>query len=251
MTRVAVIPARLASTRLPGKVLRPLHGRPMLAWVHAAVAGAEQIDAVYVATADDAVAEAAAALGAEVIRTRADHQTGTDRVAEAAELVAAQRAARGEAPTLIVNVQADEPTLSPAVIDTLVDAFDDPDVHIATLATRPRDATEIADPDAVKVVCDARGDALYFSRAPIPYTRDKAAAQHARIHVGLYAFRPDALRRYAAAEPAPLERVERLEQLRALHHRMPIRVVETDWRGVGVDTERDLERARALLGGIP
>lgn len=247
MSRVAVIPARLASTRLPGKVLRPLHGRPMLAWVHAAVAGAERVDAVYVATADDAVADAAAELGAEVIRTRADHETGTDRVAEAVEQLTAQ----GRAPTLVVNVQADEPTLSSAVIDALVGAFDDADVQIATLATRPRDATDVAEPDAVKVVCDARGDALYFSRAPIPYTRDKAAVQHARIHVGLYAFRLDALRRYAAAEPAPLERVERLEQLRALHHGMAIRVVETRWRGVGVDTERDLERARALLGGIP
>lgn len=247
MTVVAIIPARLASTRLPGKVLRPLQGRPMVAWVHAAAAGAARVDAVYVATADDAVAEAAAGFGAEVIRTRADHETGTDRVAEAVE----QLVARGEAPSVVLNLQADEPLLGSAVVDALVGAFDDAAVEMATMSTRPRDATEVADAGAVKVVCDAAGDALYFSRAPIPYARDKAALAFARIHVGLYAFRLETLRRYAAAAPAPLERVERLEQLRALHHGIAIRVIETDWRGVGVDSARDLERARALLGGIP
>lgn len=244
---VAVIPARLASTRLPGKVLRELHGRPMLAWVYAAVAGAARVDAVWVATADGEVAAAARALGAEVVVTRDDHTTGTDRVADAV----AQLAEAGVRPRVVVNVQADEPTLSGDVIDALVGAFDDPGVEIATLATRARDAVEVADPDVVKVVCDGRGDALYFSRAPIPYARDGEMLDVARVHVGVYAFRPGALRRFAAARPSPLEAYERLEQLRALHHGWKVRVVETAWRGVGVDTERDLARARALLGGIP
>lgn len=244
---VAVIPARLASSRLPGKVLRELHGRPMLAWVFEAAAAAARVDAVYVATADAEVAAVARGLGAEVVVTRDDHTTGTDRVAEAV----AQIGAAGVTPRVVVNVQADEPTLSGAVLDALIGAFDEAGVEIATLATRARDAVEVADPDAVKVVCDARRDALYFSRAPIPYARDGEMLDVARIHVGVYAFRPEALRRFAGARPSPLEAYERLEQLRALHHGWKIRVVETDWRGVGVDTERDLARARALLGGIP
>ncbi|MCB9554237.1 MAG: 3-deoxy-manno-octulosonate cytidylyltransferase [Myxococcales bacterium] len=244
---VAVIPARLASTRLPGKVLRELHGRSMLAWVYAAVARAARVDAVWVATADGEVAAAAREMGAEVVVTRDDHTTGTDRVADAV----AQLAEAGVRPRVVVNVQADEPTLSGDVIDALVGAFDDPGVEIATLATRARDAVEVADPDVVKVVCDGRGDALYFSRAPIPYARDGEMLDVARVHVGVYAFRAGALRRFAAARPSPLEALERLEQLRALHHGWRVRVVQTAWRGVGVDTERDLERARALLGGIP
>lgn len=244
---VAVIPARMASTRLPGKVLRTLHGRPMVAWVYEAVAAARRVGAVYIATADVEVAAAAREIGAEVVVTRDDHQTGTDRVAEAVAVLAAA----GVAVDVVLNVQADEPTLTPAVLDALAAAFDDPGVEIATLATRPRDAVEVADPDAVKVVCDAAGDALYFSRAPIPYARDGDMLDVARIHVGVYAFRPKALARFAAASPSPLEGCERLEQLRALHHGWKIRVVDTDWRGVGVDSERDLERARALLAGVP
>lgn len=235
---VAIIPARLASTRLPNKVLHPIHGRPMIAWVHAAAAAARRIDAVHVATASPEIERACAAFGAPVIRTRADHPTGTDRVAHAAREIDAD---------VILNIQADEPTLTPDVLDALVAAFDDPAVAIASLMTAAA-LDDLPDPHTVKVVCAASGDALYFSRAAIPHARDPdAPLTAARVHLGVYAFRRDALLRFAAAPPAPLEAIEGLEQLRALHHGWPIRMVEVDYRGVGVDTPADLARARALL----
>lgn len=236
MTVAAIIPARLASTRLANKVLLPIGGRPMIRWVYEAARAAERIDAVYVATASDAIERACRAFGAEVLRTGAGHPTGTDRVAFAA---------RGLAADVVVNVQADEPTLTPAVLDALVGAFDDPAVRIASLMTAGGD-DDAADPHTVKVVCAANGDALYFSRAGIPFGRDGAHAA-TRIHLGVYGFRAEALQRFTAAPPSPLELIEGLEQLRALHHGWPIRMVEVDWRGVGVDTPADLKRVRALL----
>lgn len=237
---MAIIPARLASTRLANKVLLPIGGRPMIAWVHAAAAATPGIDAVYVATASPEIERACQGFGAEVLRTGAGHPSGTDRVAFAA---------RGLDASVVLNVQADEPTLTPAVLGALVAAFDDPAVRIASLMTRAT-PPEMSDPDTVKVVCAANGDALYFSRASVPFGRDpEAAAGIARIHLGVYGFRADALAAFAAAAPAPLERAEGLEQLRALHHGWPMRMVEVEWRGVGVDTARDLARARALLAG--
>ena len=237
---VAIIPARLASTRLANKVLLPIGGRPMIEWVYAAARDTPGIDRVCVATASPAVARACAGFGAEVIETGADHPTGTDRVAFAARTLEAD---------IVVNVQADEPTLTPAVLGALVAAFDDPAVGIASLMTRAT-AAEIVDPEAVKVVCRADGDALYFSRAAIPFGRTAGAQQaEARLHLGVYGFRAPLLHAFAAADPAPLEAIEGLEQLRALHHGWPIRMVEVDWRGVGVDTAADLARARTLLAG--
>jgi len=237
---VGIIPARLASTRLSNKVLRPIGGRPMIEWVHAAASATPAIDAVYVATASPEVARACRGFGAEVIETGAGHPTGTDRVAFAA---------RGLSAGVVINVQADEPGLTPDVLGALVAAFDDPAVGIASLMTRAT-ADELLDPDTVKVVCAGRGDALYFSRSPIPFGRDRAAQLAvARVHLGVYGFRAEALQRFAAAEPVPLEAAEGLEQLRALHHGWPIRMVEVAWRGVGVDTAADLARARALLAG--
>lgn len=237
---VAIIPARLASTRLPNKVLQPIGGKPMIQWVYAAAAATPGIDRVYVATAAPAVERTCRGFGAEVITTGADHPTGTDRVAFAA---------RGLDAAVVINVQADEPTLTPGVLAALVAAFADPAVHIASLMTRAA-AAELSDPDVVKVVCAANGDALYFSRSAIPFGRDPGAqAASARVHLGVYGFRAEMLQRFAAAEPSPLERAESLEQLRALHHGWPIRMVEVDWRGVGVDTAADLARARELLAG--
>ncbi len=237
---VAIVPARLASTRLPNKVLRPIGGRPMIEWVFAAARATPGIDAVYVATASPEVARACADFGADVIETGAGHPSGTDRVAFAA---------RGLDADVVLNVQADEPTLTPQVLAALVAAFADPAVGIASLMTRI-DADELVDPDAVKVVCAANGDALYFSRAPIPFARASAGQlAAARLHLGVYGFRAARLQAFAAAEPSPLEAIESLEQLRALHHGWPIRMVQVDWRGVGVDTAADLARARALLSG--
>jgi 3-deoxy-manno-octulosonate cytidylyltransferase (CMP-KDO synthetase) len=249
---VAIIPARYGSTRLPGKPLCDIHGKPMVQHVYERAARARSVDRVLVATDDERVAAAVAAFGGEAVMTSPDHRSGTDRLAEAA---------RGTDATILVNVQGDEPMLDPAGVDAAVAALlAEADLPIATLALPIEDPAEMLSPAVVKVVTNARGDALYFSRAPIPYLRQGASADLeaaataavarglARKHVGLYAYRREALLRFAALPAAPLEEAEGLEQLRALHHGMRIRVVEIAGPGgVAVDTPGDLTRVRALL----
>ena len=224
---VAIIPARLASTRLPGKVLASIGGRPMLLWVVDAARRARRIDAVYVATGDDAVAAACAAVGQPVLRTRADLPSGTDRVAAAATQLGAD---------IVVNVQADEPTVSPQSLDALVGVFSDPGVDFASLMTALQ-PHERQDPHRVKVWCTPVGDARLFRR-------DEGGDAEARLHLGIYAYRRHRLQAFARLPPSPLERAHRLEQLRALEQGWPIRMVETSWRGLAVDTPADLARAR-------
>lgn len=246
--RVA-IPARYASTRLPGKPLLALAGRPMIehVWRLACASGARE---VVIATDDERIRAAAAGFGAEVVMTRADHASGTDRLAEVAE----QRGWPDDA--IVVNVQGDEPLLPPALIrQTAAALAADPQAGIATLAA-PLAAHELFDPNAVKVVCAADGRALYFSRATIPWDRDRFArgarapdpALPYRRHIGLYAYRAGVLRAYPQLAPSPLERAEALEQLRALWHGIVIRVLDTDPAPpAGVDTAEDLARAEAVL----
>lgn len=238
MSFCVVIPARLASSRLPDKVLLEIAGRPMIAHVIQA-ARASQADAVIVATDSSAVAAAATAAGARAVITRADHVCGTDRIAE----VAGREAWGSE--VIVVNVQADEPMMPPALIDQVARALiDDPAAAIATVATPIETLAEFANPNVVKVVVNARGRALYFSRAPIPFHRD-SANQHfagtALRHLGIYAYRADALRRFSAAPPGLLEQHESLEQLRAFELDLPIALVRAiALPGPGVDTEDDL-----------
>ncbi|HVO47338.1 MAG TPA: 3-deoxy-manno-octulosonate cytidylyltransferase [Steroidobacteraceae bacterium] len=245
-----VIPARYASSRLPGKVLLPLGGKPMLQWVYErACASAAQ--EVLIATDDLMVVSAAHSFGAETVMTAAAHSSGTDRIAE----VARQRG--WPATEIIVNVQGDEPLIPPALIDQLALALrDDRESGIATLATAVESLAELLDPNAVKVVTDAGGRALYFSRAPIPWNRDGAPGglgsqssfAGARRHVGIYAYRVGALLRLSALQPSALERREKLEQLRALENGIGIRVLDTAERpGPDVNTAADLERVSALL----
>lgn len=237
-----VVPARYASSRLPGKPLIDIGGVPMVVrvWRRASEAGAAS---VIVATDDERVRRACEEAGAAVRMTRRDHASGSDRLAE----VASSEGWSDEA--IIVNVQADEPLLPPALIRQVVRLLEtDAEADIATLAEPLENAVDYADPNVVKVVCDRRGRALYFSRARIPYHPD-ALPEGARRHVGLYAYRSASLATFVAAEPAPLERLERLEQLRALWLGQTIVVgdVETP-PGPGVDTPRDLERVRRLIG---
>jgi 3-deoxy-manno-octulosonate cytidylyltransferase (CMP-KDO synthetase) len=199
---------------------------------------ASGVDVVVVATDDDRIAVAARQAGAEVVVT-GPAETGTDRVALAARVMLPR-------PTLVVNLQGDEPLIEPAAIEALVHAMNEGGSEMATMA-RPLDAGEWERPEVVKVVTDRMGNALYFSRAPIPARRDPGPSPMARAHVGMYAYTPAFLERFAALEPGRLEREERLEQLRALEHGFRIRVVETTYRGFGVDTPEDLERARALM----
>jgi 3-deoxy-manno-octulosonate cytidylyltransferase (CMP-KDO synthetase) len=199
---------------------------------------ASGVDVVVVATDDERIAVAARQAGAEVVVT-GPAETGTDRVALAARVMLPR-------PTLVVNLQGDEPLIEPAAIEALVHAMNEGGSEMATMA-RPLDEGEWERPEVVKVVTDRNGNALYFSRAPIPARREPGPSPLARAHVGMYAYTPAFLERFAALEPGRLEKEERLEQLRALEHGYRIRVVETTYRGFGVDTPEDLERARALM----
>lgn len=252
MSFKVVIPARYASTRLPAKALADIGGKPMLQWVIAA-ARRSAAEEVLVATDDDRVRTAAIdPAGSNVgVMTRADHQSGTDRIAE----VASQRAWADD--TIVVNVQGDEPQLPSALIDEVAGLLENSsDAQIATLSTPVKSLHEFMDPNVVKVVTGAKGAALYFSRAPVPWHRDGArdglqsqtSILGAQRHLGIYAYRVAALRRLTELPPSDLEVVEKLEQLRALQAGMRIVVgVASRPPGIGVDTPQDLERVRTQL----
>ena len=252
---VAIIPARFGSTRLPGKPLADIHGKTMIERVYERARAASLPDRVLVATDDERIAAAVRRFGGEVVLTSSAHATGTDRLAEAVRATDAD---------IVVNVQGDEPMLDPAGIDAAAAPLvEQPELPMATLSLPLTAFEEMLSPSVVKVVTDARGDALYFSRSPIPHVRTpggdlpeaaRAAVAKglARKHVGLYAYRRAALLRFAALPPSALEQAEGLEQLRALHHGMRIRVIAVDGPGgVAVDTAADLERVRALLARRP
>ena len=238
MRRVAVIiPARFGASRFPGKPLADLGGRPVIAHVVERALRARGVDAVAVATDDERIAEAARRAGAQVVLT-GPAATGTDRVAMAARALVPR-------PDVIVNLQGDEPMVEPEAVEAVVRAVLG-GAEMATLA-RPLDPEEWRGEAAVKVVTGADGDALYFSRAPIPHRRGGGMPPSARAHVGIYGFTAQALERFAALPPGRLEQEEALEQLRALEAGLRIRVVDTNYAGFGVDTPEDLERARALV----
>jgi 3-deoxy-manno-octulosonate cytidylyltransferase (CMP-KDO synthetase) len=245
-----VIPARYASTRLPGKALLTIGGRPMIQWVYER-ARASKAGEVLIATDDLLIVGAAHSFGAETVMTAATHQSGTDRIAEVARL-------RGWADSdIVVNVQGDEPVIPPALIDQVASLLEaNPSAQIATLATPITSIAELMDPNAVKVVTDGEGRALYFSRAPIPWDRDGAAAgigsqtsfAGARRHVGIYGYRVSGLLRLASLKRTVLEQQEKLEQLRALESGLEIRVADSaEQPGPDVNTAADLDRVTALL----
>lgn len=245
-----VVPARYASTRLPGKPLADIAGLPMVEHVRrrGLEAGAQH---VIVATDDARVEAAIRAHGGEVMMTSPDHPSGTDRLAEVAERMG------WSDEQIVVNVQGDEPLIDPALIRQVADDLAaNPRAGIATLAVRIHTAAELFDPHAVKVVFDAEGYALYFSRAPIPWDRDAFASTREEIselaphyrHIGLYAYRAGFLKHYAELPPAAVEKAESLEQLRALWNGVPIHVSVTDTPpGHGVDTPADLDKVRAIM----
>lgn len=238
MGRIAVIiPARWGAQRFPGKPLADLAGRPVVAHVVERARRARGVDVVAVATDDERIASAAERAGAEAIRT-GPAATGTDRVAEAARKLA-------PGADVVVNLQGDEALIEPEAIETLVAAMAGGS-EMATLA-RPLDEGELERTQVVKVVTDLAGDALFFSRAPIPHRRAGGQSPLARAHVGIYAFTAAFLQRFASLPPGRLEAEESLEQLRALEHGHRIRVADTAYRGFGIDTPEDLERARAVL----
>jgi 3-deoxy-manno-octulosonate cytidylyltransferase (CMP-KDO synthetase) len=233
----AVIPARLQSTRMTRKVLRPIAGRPMVEWVWRAASVSGLMDPVVVATDAEEVAEVCRARSIPVVMTSAACPSGSDRVREVSRQIDAD---------IYVNIQGDEPTLTPDFFPPLLDLFARPEVEVTTLSVRcPPE--EFINPNAVKVVTALDGRALYFSRATIPFDRDQAGFNGYRKHLGIYAYRKAALDRFAALPPSPLEKLERLEQLRLLENGIAIYVAEAPRDTIGVDTEEDLERAEALL----
>jgi 3-deoxy-manno-octulosonate cytidylyltransferase (CMP-KDO synthetase) len=240
LTVVAIIPARYASTRLPGKPLADIDGRPMIEHVYRRVAAAAAVSQVIIATDDLRIATRVSDFGGRVRLTKASHETGTDRLAEVAATLDCD---------VVVNVQGDEPLVDPGVIAELTAPFfADPGVQMSTLFRRIQSPGELTNPNVVKVVIDRGGYALYFSRAPIPYVRDPRGGWPPLYrHIGLYAYRRSALLVLASLEPTPLERAEALEQLRALEHGIRIKAVETQYESYEVNTPEDLEQVRRLM----
>ncbi len=236
---LAVIPARLASTRLPRKMLRELAGQPLLGWVYRAAQASTALDGLLVATDSPEIAAYCRAEGFAVEMTSPDLLSGTDRVHAVAQTIPAE---------IYINIQGDEPLLQAEQLDSLVALFENPAVQVGTLKT-PCPAADVANPNAVKVVTDASGRALYFSRAAIPFDRDQVgnAIIQRWKHLGFYGYRPDALARFPTLPASRLEAAERLEQLRFLEAGIPIHVAETAIDTIGVDTEDDLSRAEKIL----
>jgi 3-deoxy-manno-octulosonate cytidylyltransferase (CMP-KDO synthetase) len=239
---LAVIPARFDSSRLPGKILADIAGRPMIEHVYRRAMSASRVHAVLVATDDERIAAAVRSFGGAALMTGAHHVSGTDRIAEAIATLPCRA---------VVNVQGDEPLIEPDTIDAAVaPLLDDPLVEMSTVSRPFVSADEFRSPHVVKVVTNSAGDALYFSRSPIPFPRNDGIPPAARAHVGLYVYRRETLLKLAALPAAALELEERLEQLRALANGVRIRVVETRHVAAGVDTPADLERVRLALRSL-
>ena len=239
MKVLCVIPARYASTRLPGKPLSMIAGKPMIQHVYERACQAQLPDEVVVATDNELVEKVVLDFGGKAVMTSPEHPSGTDRLAEVALMYPDV--------DVIVNVQGDEPMIPPEVIDRLAEAFNsDADLNMATMKV-VMDEEDYENPAAVKVVTDQQGYALYFSRSLMPYPRNKPEGFKVFKHVGIYAYRRNFLLKYAALAPTPLEKAESLEQLRALENGYKIKVLESDFQGIGVDTPEDLAAVNALF----
>ncbi len=236
MKSVAIIPARLASTRLPRKMLREIAGKPLVGWVYEAVRSSSLLSDVIIATDSEEILEVCRRHGWKAQMTSAVHRSGTERVHEISNSIAAD---------VYLNVQGDEPLVRPEQIATLVDVMKNPTTQVGTVKT-PCPAQEIRNPNVVKVVTTPGGNALYFSRAAIPFDRDGSHPLYFK-HLGLYAYRKSALDLFVCQPESTLEKSERLEQLRFLENGIPIYVGETPYDSVGVDTEDDLQRVTAIL----
>jgi len=265
MTAIVIIPARYDSTRFPGKPLAPLNGKPLIQHVYENSKKSKLAEDVIVATDSTPIFKAVAGFGGKAVMTSDKHTSGTDRIAEAVASLDYD---------IIVNVQGDEPLIRPAMIDDVISLLDDKKASIGTLMKKIENPEEIFDPNVVKVVCDKEGFAMYFSRAPIPFDRDKWKVKSEELkvkneeskrkieletfnfqlstfnffkHLGIYSYRRDALLSFAKMEPVELEQTEKLEQLRALVNGLRIKVKETSFETIGVDTPQDLERVKKWL----
>ena len=238
MEAIGIIPARFAAIRFPGKVLEEVAGKPILQHVYERARKAGSLDKVIIATDDDRIVKTAKGFGAEAVMTSKDHRSGTDRLTEAVEPIEV---------AIVVNIQGDEPLIHPSMIDSLVEVLkSDSSLAMATLKYRIEDKNQIEDPNVVKVVTDTNGDALYFSRSPIPCGGSKGKGAFFK-HIGIYAYIKDFLFTFTRLAPSALEEAERLEQLRVLENGFKIRVVETEYDTIAVDTPEDLEKLRKVF----
>lgn len=236
MKIVGVIPARLGSTRLHEKVLKPIHGKPMVEWVWQRAAQAKNLSDVIVATDDSRIVKAVEGFGGKAMMTSKDHPNGSSRIAEVASKIQAD---------IFINIQGDEPMMHPQGIDQLAAIFEQKkEIQVGTLAVRKTDPVEFENPNMVKVVCDSEGRALYFSRSPIPHFRDKSTGESATRpylkHLGIYGYRKDFILEFVKWPMGTLENYEKLEQLRILERGISIQVIETAYDSWSVDTEEDL-----------
>ena len=237
---IAVIPARYESVRLPGKPLIELAGKTIIQRVYEQVSKAELVDEVIIATDDERILDHAKSFGARAEMTSADHQSGTDRIAELAK--------KNNDWDVIVNVQGDEPFIEPANIDKAIEPFKhDPTIKMTSLYHELSDEAEINNPNNVKVVTDMNDDALYFSRSPIPFPRDEKSSEPYKKHIGLYAYKRETLLSLSELSPSELEKVEKLEQLRALENKISIKMLKVESAPIGIDTQEDLEKAQTML----
>jgi 3-deoxy-manno-octulosonate cytidylyltransferase (CMP-KDO synthetase) len=237
---IAIIPARWASTRFPGKPLVKLHGKPLVQHVWERASRAKRVGRIIIATDDMRIAEAAFDFGAEVALTSPKHPTGTDRLAEVAKQL--------KSASIVLNVQGDEPDIAPSTIDRLAQALqDDPKLGMVTAANPLTDPADVQDPNVVKVVTDLAGRALYFSRSVIPYDRDGRGGVKYLRHQGIYGYRRKVLLAFVKWKPTPLEQAEKLEQLRALEHGIAIGVIVVRRESVGVDVPGDVAKAERAL----
>ena len=237
---LGIIPARWASTRFPGKPLHIIAGKPLVQHVWERCQECSNLDSIIVATDDDRIADTCRNFGATVAMTAADHPTGTDRIAEAAAAVPQA--------THLINIQGDEPLIEPSLIDKLASALlTDNSLEMATAANPIDDETLMNDPNVVKCVLKKNGDALYFSRSPLPYQRSESHTLTCYRHKGIYAYRKDFLQKFIQWQPTPLELTESLEQLRALENNARIRVIITDDTSGGIDTPEQAEELETFL----
>lgn len=242
---VAVIPARYAATRFPGKVLAPILGKPMIQWVYERAGGAAYLDDVWIATDHPKVRAAAESFGAHVIMTSPEARSGTDRIAEAV---------REETVDIVVNIQGDEPMIDARAVDAAIEPFfEDPDLQVSTLIRPAQNWEEMKDIHTVRVIFDQNHDALYFTRGIVPYNRDESDQKRWLEefkyfqHVGVYVYRKDFLLQFAEWDETPLEKIEKLEQLRILENGYKIKSVETDYRPICVDVPEDIPRVEAVM----
>lgn len=245
MKVLAIIPARYASTRFPGKPLALIEGKPMIEWVWKGVCSVEAVDEAVVATDDERIAAAVRGFGGEVMMTGSQHKSGTDRCGEVL-------GKWGHEVDVVINVQGDEPRVEHTQLESLIGAFDDAGVQIATLKKRISRQEELFSPNCVKLVSDPQGNAIYFSRNPIPYLRgveqqDWLAQRDYYKHIGIYAFRSDVLKQVVRLEQSDLEKSESLEQLRWLENGYRIAVRETMVENIGIDTPEDLQQLNEIL----